>query len=227
MLSSTQKTFIFAIGMCLVCSIALTSANVGLKERQQLNVKIDQQKNILKSLGLFSSEVSYSGEEIQNMYETKVKSAYLNNDGIITESVTDNPIFIVGSEDSIEKYSIPFKAYGLWSWVYGYLALKGDGNTIIGMTVYSHAETPGLGGEVEKSWFQEQFVGKKITDIKGRFVSIGVAKGKAKESVSEDKLAHYIDGISGATVTSKGVEKYLKIDLKKYEKLSARLRRGA
>lgn len=226
MLSNTQKTFLFASVMCLACSLLLTSTAVGLKERQDLNAEIDQRKNVLKSLALLSSDVKYSGEEIQKIYKSEVKSLFLDDNGDITQEKTDKPIFLVGDADNIEKYSIPFKAYGLWSWVYGYLAIKGDGNTVLGMTVYSHAETPGLGAEVEKKWFQDQYIGKLITDIDGNFVSVGVAKGKAKDSVSEEKLANYIDGISGATVTSKGMEKYMKLDLEKYEKLSSKLRRG-
>ncbi|MDC0036925.1 FMN-binding protein, partial [bacterium] len=125
------------------------------------------------------------------------------------------------------SYAVPFKAYGLWSWVKGYIALAGDGQTVVGFTVYSHAETPGLGGECEKDWFQDQFVGKKITDINGTFVSVGVVKGKVKDtSYSEQEKLNYVDGMSGATITSKGIESYLKDDLSAYENFAQQLRRG-
>ena len=104
--------------------------------------------------------------------------------------------------------------------------MDGDGNSIVGFTVYSHAETPGLGGECEKPWFQDQFIGKKITDMNGKFVSIGVVKGKVSDKgFDKVKEKNYVDGMSGATITSKGIEDYLRKDLLAYELFSERLRR--
>ena len=225
--NSTARTFIFAIVMCVVCSFLLTAASVGLKSRQVKNVEIDKQKNILKSLNLLEENKKYQANEIESLYLSKVNDYFLNENGELLntkKSETDLPIFIVGNQESISSYAIPFKAYGLWSWVYGYIALNGDGNTILGLTVYQHGETPGLGGEVEKQWFQNQFVGKKITALSGDFVSIGIVKGKVEDSIPEDKRLNYVDGISGATITSVGMQKYIKIDLAKYEPFSKRLR---
>ena len=227
MLSDTQKTFVFALLMCLFCSIALTGTAVGLKSKQEKNMLVDRQKNILKSLNLLDVNKKYSSLDIEKLYIENVNEFYVNDLGELTADVTSLPLFVIGSETSIEKYAVPFKAYGLWSWVYGYIAIQGDGETIVGLTVYDHKETPGLGGEVEKAWFQNQFIGKKITDISGEFVSIGVVKGKVKDSnIAEDKLDNYVDGISGATITSKGVEKYLKDDLYLYETFAKQLRRS-
>lgn len=225
MLSDTQKTFVFALLMCFFCSIALTATAVGLKSRQEKNMLVDRQKNILKSLDLLDVSKKYEVNDIEGLFANNVKEMFISSDGNLTENSTDLPIFIVGSKDSINKYAVPFKAYGLWSWVYGYIAIDGDGETIVGLTVYDHKETPGLGGEVEKDWFQKQFIGKKITDVDGEFVSVGVVKGKLKDAnISEDKYSNYVDGISGATITSKGVEKYLKEDLNSYEIFSKQLR---
>ena len=226
MLSDTQKTFLFALLMCLFCSIALTSTAVGLKSKQEKNMLVDRQKNILKSLNLLDTSIKYTVDQIEQLYVDNVKEFYIADSGQLTDEVTQLPVFVVGSKRSIDKYAVPFKAYGLWSWVYGYIAIQGDGETVVGLTVYDHKETPGLGGEVEKDWFQKQFIGKKITDMKGDFVSVGVVKGKLKDStISKDRYSNYVDGISGATITSKGVEKYLKQDLNSYELFAKQLRR--
>tara|TARA_Y100001970_G_scaffold33236_1_gene41247 strand:- start:1280 stop:1966 length:687 start_codon:yes stop_codon:yes gene_type:complete len=226
MLSEAQKTFRFAIIMCVCCSIALTAASVGLKERQEENKLIDRQKNILKALSLISSDQKYTGTKIKQTYSDNVKEYYLDNKGNLTKEETDRALFIVGDEDNIKTYAVPFKAYGLWSWMYGYIAFRGDGDSIVGFTVYSHGETPGLGGECEKPWFQDQFIGKKITDINGKFVSIGVVKGKVSDKgFSKIKEKNYVDGMSGATITSKGIEDYLRKDLAAYETFAKRLRR--
>ena len=92
-----------------------------------------------------------------------------------------------------------------------------DLNTVIGITFYKHAETPGLGGEVEKKWFQNNFVGKKIFNQTGELVSIKVVKGKVNDLYSGEALKHGVDGISVATVTSRGVSDFLKRDLLRYK----------
>jgi Na+-transporting NADH:ubiquinone oxidoreductase subunit C len=225
MLSETQKTFRFAILMCVFCSLALTAAAVGLKDRQDENKLIDRQKNILKALSLIEKDSKYTGIQIKETYLDNVNEFYLDNSGNLTTDETDRMIYVVGDTSNVKKYAVPFKAYGLWSWIYGYIAIDGDGESIVGFTVYSHAETPGLGGECEKDWFQDQFIGKKITDVNGEFVSIGVVKGKvADKGYSNQKQMNYVDGMSGATITSKGIEDYLKKDLAAYELFSERLR---
>jgi Na+-transporting NADH:ubiquinone oxidoreductase subunit C len=105
----------------------------------------------------------------------------------------------------------------LWGKIFGYLALKSDGSTVTGFTVYKHSETPGLGGEIEKRWFQKNFEGKKILDKAGGFVSISIAKGFLPESFPKDKLPNYVDGISGATLTGKFLTTGLKDVLQAYE----------
>jgi Na+-transporting NADH:ubiquinone oxidoreductase subunit C len=106
----------------------------------------------------------------------------------------------------------------------GYLALKSDGSTVTGFTVYKHSETPGLGGEIEKRWFQKNFEGKKILDKAGGFVSISIAKGFLPESFPKDKLPNYVDGISGATLTGKFLTTGLKDVLQAYEPVSIKFR---
>ena len=219
------NSFVFAIIMCVVCGFLLTAASVGLKERQQKNSLVDQQKNILKAFGLLP-EHKLGNDAIQALFNDQVRQGYMTADGVVVaeDQPGTHPLYIMGTVDVIQKYAIPFKAYGLWSWVYGYIALEGDGQTIAGLTVYAHGETPGMGGECEKPWFQQQFIGKEIVDKDGHFVSIGIVKGKVVDSVASQDQYRYVDGISGATITSKGLEKYFKIELLKYEPLSSRLR---
>jgi Na+-transporting NADH:ubiquinone oxidoreductase subunit C len=116
-----------------------------------------------------------------------------------------------------ESFIIPIAGKGLWSTLFGYFALEKDLNTVKGISFYKHGETPGLGGEVEKKWFQDNFIGKKIFNSSAELISIKVVKGKAGDVLSSDALIHGVDGISGATITSRGVSEFLKNDLLRYE----------
>ena len=221
----TIKSFSFALIMCLVCSSLLTSAAVGLKSRQQANQLADKQKNILQALDLIDSNQKYSVDTIKSVFDKSVKEVFISKTGQILNSKSDDSmqLYVVG--DNIDKYAIPFKAYGLWSWVKGYIAFDGDGKTVIGFTVYEHAETPGLGGECEKPWFKNQFKNKSIVNADGEFVSVGIAKGKIVDYVEPDQYVNNVDGMSGATITSKGIEKYLKEILASYEPFARNLRK--
>ena len=115
-----------------------------------------------------------------------------------------------------ETYVFPISGKGLWSTLFGFLALDKDKNTVKGITFYKHKETPGLGGEVDKKWFQKNFVGKKIFNSNKDLVSIKVMKGSAS-MLSTDKQIHAVDGITGATVTSNGLTDFLLTDLIRYE----------
>jgi Na+-transporting NADH:ubiquinone oxidoreductase subunit C len=110
---------------------------------------------------------------------------------------------------------IPISGKGLWSTLYGYFAIEPDCETAKGITFYKHGETPGLGGEVEKKWFQDNFKGKKFIDDNNSLVGIQVVKGSVDETSKE--AYRQVDGISGATITSKGLEVFLKEDLAKYQ----------
>ena len=112
----------------------------------------------------------------------------------------------------------------MWSTLYGFFAIEPDGRTVKGITFYKHKETPGLGGEVDKEWFQNNFIGKKFVDQNDNLVGIKVLKGKVDRNSS---TAYYkVDGISGATITSKGLEKFLLDDLKKYDPFFQKIRLG-
>ncbi|MBD3646600.1 MAG: Na(+)-translocating NADH-quinone reductase subunit C [Pseudomonadales bacterium] len=104
-----------------------------------------------------------------------------------------------GDGGDIERIVLPVHGYGLWSTLYGFIALQGDGNTVTGITFYEHQETPGLGGEVDNPRWKASWEGKQIYDDDGD-VALDVAKGDTRGQV------HKVDALSGATLTSNGVE---------------------
>ena len=118
----------------------------------------------------------------------------------------------------MEGIAIPIAGKGLWSTIFGFIALNPDTDTVLGIQFYKHGETPGLGGEVEKKWFTDNFINKKIRDKNGKIISIAVIKGGVDYSESNKSSIHQVDGISGATVTADGVTDFLLEDLLRYEK---------
>ncbi|RJP76482.1 MAG: FMN-binding protein [Desulfobacteraceae bacterium] len=232
-MSESIRTLLFSVVLCLICGTLLTAASSGLKEIQQKNMTIDQRKNILQSVGLVKTDRQYTGDEINRTFEQKISRLVVDQTGSVipssetggAKSETELPIYLYTNEDKqVEAYVIPIDTRGLWGKIYGYLALKSDGATISGFTIYKHSETPGLGGEIEQNWFQRNFVGKKIIGPEGEFVSIAVAKGKADDSVPKDRRPNYVDGISGATLTGKFLTQGLKEILTSYEGVSVTFR---
>jgi Na+-transporting NADH:ubiquinone oxidoreductase subunit C len=119
------------------------------------------------------------------------------------------PVFRVKREggNGIEAVILPVHGYGLWSTLYGFLALDLDLNTIRGLTFYEHGETPGLGGEVDNPRWKHLWVGKKAFDENGD-LRIAVIKGQVNPSAPAAK--YEVDGISGATLTSRGVSNLIR-----------------
>ncbi|MDX1315152.1 MAG: FMN-binding protein, partial [Eudoraea sp.] len=109
----------------------------------------------------------------------------------------------------VPNRKFPVSGKGLWSTLYGYFALEPDAKTVRGITFYQHGETPGLGAEIEKDWFQSKFAGKKLFES-GQPTEFRVTK---PGSASGD---YAVDGISGATLTAKGVESLLRHDAALY-----------
>lgn len=227
-MSDNKRSLRFAAMLCLACSLLLTAAASGLKGRQDRNMAIDKQKNILKSVGLVSEGKSYSAAAVEGLYNDKIRCVWVGPAGKVFYEQNDIPdlltVYLYMEGEVIESYIVPIDSKGLWGKIYGYMAIEKDGSTIGGFTVYSHSETPGLGGEIERNWFQKNFVGKKIVDQNNRFVSIGIAKGAAKEIAAGGKLDNYVDGISGATLTGRFLTEGLRETLAKYEPVSIRFR---
>jgi Na+-transporting NADH:ubiquinone oxidoreductase subunit C len=212
----------------ITCSILLSSAANLLKERQEENIALDKRKNIIAAVGYVPEEgKTYTRQDILRIYDEHIESAVLDLNGNVVEGKdvidldpkvdTDLlPIYFSKTNGELESYILPISGKGLWSTIYGYLALEPDGNTVKGITFYQHGETPGLGGEIEKEWFTSNFKGKKIKNEQGKLVSITVVKGKVAEKIEPENQSHYVDGISGSTLTGNGVTNFLKADLQKY-----------
>lgn len=116
-------------------------------------------------------------------------------------------IYIVQRNDQVEKFILPVYGYGLWSTMYGFIALGRDLVTIEGITFYEHGETPGLGGEIDNPLWKEQWQGKKAFD-KNQQVKISVIKGKV--DTMEPEAIYQVDGLSGSTLTTRGVDNLVK-----------------
>ncbi len=211
---SNRYVLLFMSSITIVLGILLSLAATALKDRQERNVQIDMKKNILRSLNIpEDSAQKLTADEIESLFDQYIKMIQVNEKGDIVNA-GGLPIYVKEVDGKEAGHSIPISGKGLWSTIYGYLAIEPDGETVKGITFYKHGETPGLGGEIEKDWFTSSFVGKKIVTPDGTPCSIEISKGK----VSEDNPRKYcmVDGISGATMTSKGVSNFIEKDLKTY-----------
>jgi Na+-transporting NADH:ubiquinone oxidoreductase subunit C len=219
-----------ALILCVVCGGLLAGASSGLKPFQEVNRDLDIQKNILKAAGIVDEEEIISKQEIREKFKKRITYIKTDKEGKIVDNADKKeiclPLYIDREEGIIKAFIIPINTKGLWGEIKGYLALKPDGTTISGFTVFKHSETPGLGGEIEKKWFQKQFVGKKIRDEAGNFIGINIAKGKIEGQIPRSDMANYVDGISGATLTGKFLTSGLKRQLADYEPVSVRFRQG-
>jgi Na+-transporting NADH:ubiquinone oxidoreductase subunit C len=229
-MSDRLNSFLFAALLCVISSVLLTAASTGLQNVQQKNMLVDKQKNILKSVGLVRGGEDYSGKEIETLFSMHIRPLWVDSDGRLVEqdrrSERDIPLYVRMENGTIRAYIVPIDSKGLWGRIQGYLAIENDGSTVAGFTVFKHSETPGLGGEIEKEWFQKNWVGKKIVDRDGHFVSIGITRGAVKDVVPVDKRANYVDGISGATLTGKYLSTGLSEVLKTYEPVAIRFRKN-
>ena len=227
--NSSGFTFFFASAMVILVAVLLSLAVIGLGPYQEQNVKLEKMQNILSSIGIKSE--SKEAEKIFNQYIKE--QLVLNNKG---EKVTGEisafdidlkkeldkakagqadkqlfPLFVF-NKDGKSYYTIPVRGKGLWGPIWGYIALEADLNTIYGASFGHKGETPGLGAEINTEEFQKQFVGKKILDESGNFVSVKVIKGGA-----DPQDLHGVDAISGGTITSNGVTEMLKRTIGNYQ----------
>ena len=214
--NSNKYTFMFALAICVVCSLALSLVSEGLKSKRELNIALDVKKNILKAVDLkvpLPDKVTV--QEILDVYDQKIEEIVINAQGEVVGEVSIegaqkneelHPIYVYKEDGEIIAYCFPIIGKGLWSTLYGYFALEPDAITVRGITFYKHGETPGLGAEIEQDWFQDNYKGKKIWDIKNNQLSpTKVVKGKVVDKISDEEAQFYVDGISAATITSRGV----------------------
>ena len=227
-MSSRLKSILFAISLCVACSAILTTASTGLQRFQKENMLIDRHRNVLMSVGLVKPDLRYAADDIESMYAETIKPLWVDPDGQLIKAPREGennlPLYIYEKDNQIKAYIVPISSRGLWGKIQGYLAIENDGSTISGFTVYKHSETPGLGGEIEKAWFQKNWVGKKIVDRDGEFVSVSIAKGTVEDTIPPQKQSNYVDGISGATLTGRYLTAGLREVLEDYEPVLIRFR---
>ncbi len=214
--NSNVYTVIYAAVMVIIVAFMLVFVSSVLKERQTTNIIQDTQKQILSSLNM--REVKNAGET----YNEIVKGDYLlQNDGSLVENdqkfstsykgeFTSGRLHVFKAEIEGEtKYVIPMNGLGLWGPIWGYVALNEDRSTIYGI-YFSHAsETPGLGAEISNTNFQDLFKNKKL--LKEGEIKLDITKFGLAQDADYD-----VDGVSGATITSKGVNSMISTVLASY-----------
>ncbi len=232
-MQSNAYTLIFTSITTIILGFLLSFVSTSLKDTHQINEDIDIMKNILYSLEFSEKDEPWTGEEVKRLFDSSIIQKVVSIDGGVIDNLlpseipsdkmeTQFPLYIKVVHNSIDGYAIPISGKGLWSTLYGYLALENDVSTVKGIRFYKHKETPGLGGEVDKDWFTNNYVGKKIIDKNGGLVSIQSIKGQV-DSLSPDAY-HQVDGISGATMTTKGLNEFLMNDLIKYDSFFQKVR---
>ena len=224
---SDAYTITFTTIVTVILGLGLSYTADSLRDRQILNEELDIKKNILSVLG-YKQDTPWTDEEVQSLYDRNINEIRIDEVGSVFDEVdkSDNfayTIYQSRENNKVTGYAIPIAGKGLWGTMYGYFAIEPDAETVKGITFYKHKETPGLGAEVDKDWFKNNFIGKKLTDKNGELVSIEVVKGYV--SKTDPEALHKVDGISGATITGTGLTTFLKSDLEKYEPYFARVRR--
>ena len=213
--NSNAYTYTFATVMVVLVAVLLSGASLGLKSKQASNISQEKKRSILASIGI---EVDRS-ESDAAFGEYIKQSLTLQGGTVVSEDASaafdidmaaaikagnmdrSVPLYVAEKEGDT-YYIIPMRGKGLWGPVWGYLALESDGNTVVGATFDHKSETPGLGAEITTPMFTDQFPGKKISEA-GMFKSISVVK--AGTSAGD----YAVDGISGGTITSNGVNDML------------------
>ncbi len=208
---SNSYTFIFAIVMVVVVAVLLSFAAISLKPIQLKNIKLEKMKNILSSV-----HVPNTVSDAEKKYEKYIiKELIVSSDGKAVEGDAFDidmkeelskpldqrklPLLQAQMENGKIYYIIPLRGTGLWGPIWGYVSLSDDLNTIYGVNFDHEGETPGLGAEITKEFFQSQFKNKTIFDKNHQFVSISTVKG------AKNLTEHQVDAISGATITTRGV----------------------
>jgi Na+-transporting NADH:ubiquinone oxidoreductase subunit C len=231
---SVAKTFTVALTLCIVCAVVVSSAAVFLRPSQEANKLLDLKTNILASAGLLEQGVDvetqfekinvklvdmetgrYTNEIDADTYDQRKASsdpalsiALSSSEDIakIKRRANFSKVYIVENASGIEKVILPIKGYGLWSTLYGFIALEADLQTVAGIGFYEHTETPGLGGEVDNPKWKASWIGKSA--YKNDALVLEVIKGKVDNA--REGADSQIDGLAGATLTTKGVDNLIK-----------------
>lgn len=225
-----RKTLTVAFALCIVCSVLVSGAVVMLMPVQEVNKALDRKQNILAAAGMLEEGKSVeeqfthihtrvvdlrTGKFADDQTPDKVDQRKAAKDPAKSDALSTDEdlakisrreqyalVYLVQDPDgAIEKIILPIRGYGLWSTLHGFIALESDTNTIAGIGFYEHGETPGLGGEVDNPRWKAFWPGKQV--YRDGKVEIGLIKG----SVDPDSAnaAWQVDGLAGATLTSRGV----------------------
>ncbi|MFT7287516.1 MAG: Na+-transporting NADH:ubiquinone oxidoreductase subunit C [Halieaceae bacterium] len=226
---STGKVIRVAFALCIICSVIVSAAAVVLKPAQEANKSLDRKRNILQAAGMLEAgrsveeqfaqiKVRYvdlrTGEftdEVAPGYDQRAASKDAARSVALSDAEDVAKInrranvaevfLVVDAEGAYEKIILPVHGYGLWSTLYGFLALESDGNTVAGLGFFDHAETPGLGGEVDNPRWKALWPGKQV--YRDGNVALGLVKGSVDPAAADAEWK--VDGLSGATLTSRGV----------------------
>lgn len=236
---SDLRIFVVALSLAVVCSVVVSVTAVMLQPIQAKNATMNRNRNVLIACGEYNPKVSIE-ETFKNIRTGFVKlgtdefvesddlSDFYRNFQQISSSqetsvnVPENlpsigypsvpkrmPAYILQDENGqISKIVIMVYGKGLWSTLYGFLSVKSDGRTVQGLTFYQHGETPGLGGKVDNQNWKKQWNGKKLYGNSGN-VRISVIKGNVDQTA--DGAQYKVDGLSGATMTTNGVDNLIKL----------------
>lgn len=227
------KPFYSVLVLAFACSALVAAAAVGLKPYQDENKSLDQKKNILTAAGLFQQDVSVdeqfgtiearlvdlsSGNFVEDAnidlttYD-QLGAAKDQDNGREIDPATDiagikrqekySLVYLVKDGDRFDQVVLPIRGKGLWSTMYGYVAIDANLNTIRGVSFYEHGETPGLGGEIANPRWQKGWQDK---DLYNQNNELAVSVVKSGTQSSPEEQVHQIDGLSGATITTQGVD---------------------
>ena len=208
---SNLYTTIYIIVLVVLVGTALAATSLALRDRQQANVNADKMRQILASVNITATD----GDVVAKFNEVIEKQLVVNSEGTEIEGSAFDinvaqqvklpaderqlPVYVCRTDNGL-KYILPAYGAGLWGPIWGYISLDADGSKIYGAYFAHQGETPGLGAEIEKPAFSNEFKGLNLFK-EGQFLPIAVVKAGQKPAGNED----YVNGISGGTITSKGV----------------------
>lgn len=222
---SNLYTVIYIIVLVVVVGAALAFTSLSLRDRQQENVNADKMGQILASVHIPTDRANVTEkfksvvieQYIINSRGERVEGNAFDVDVAAQVKLKDNqrqlPVYVcrTGDDNSL-KYVLPMYGAGLWGPIWGYIAMDSDGATVYGAFFAHQGETPGLGAEIEKPAFSDQFDGKSMMKD-NEFTPVAVIKKGQKPGGNED----YVDGISGGTITSTGVSNMIANSLRPYQ----------
>lgn len=220
---SNVYTIIYASVMVVLVALLLAYTSETLRPMQAKNEAVDKMRQILTSIKIESTNAN--AEELYNKlvvdsYLVNAQGEKMEGDAFGTELADEirkpaternYPVFVVNI-DGAQKYILSLQGAGLWGPLWGFISVDDDKKTIYGASFGHAGETPGLGAEIDKPAFAKEFVGKRIFNTEGVFTSVAIVK-PGKVAQGKD----YVDGISGGTITSQGVDAMLFSSLEAYK----------